>query len=145
MVKAASAGTVGERVEHMGIPHRRSWMGRLSKGARAIGRPVAAFCIGLLLTVCDDDGDRLEPVKGCSSHDDCTDADPRYDRCAYVCEGQVTYCIVSCETAADCQGRGLPSDWTHCDIPRPGDGFCNSYNHDFTEDACKEVVPEIPD
>jgi len=27
----------------------------------------------------------------------------------------------------------------------PGDGFCNSYDHEFTPDACEEEVPEIPD
>jgi hypothetical protein len=52
---------------------------------------------------------------------------------------------VSCETAADCRGRGLPSSWVYCDIPRPGDGFCNSFDHDFGPDACKQEVDEIPD
>ena len=108
-------------------------------------RPLAAFCLGLVLTVCTDDAERLEPVKGCSDDDECTDEDPRYDRCAWVCEAQVTYCIVSCETAADCRGRGLPDAWVYCDIPRPGDGFCNSYNHEFGPDACVQEVREIPE
>lgn len=106
-------------------------------------RPAVVFVASLALTVCDDGGERLEPVKGCSSDDDCTDEDDRFDRCAYVCEAHTTYCIASCETAADCRGRGLPDSWVYCDIPRPGDGFCNSYNHDFAPDACVQEVPAV--
>ena len=129
----------------MGIPKCRTRIVRRMQRARPILRLFAGFGLGLVSTMCNAEGERLEPVKGCSSHDDCTEADPRYDRCAWVCEGKVTYCIVSCETASDCQGRGLPSSWVHCDIPRPGDGFCNSYDHEFGPDACEEEVPEIPD
>src|SRR5262249_18578536 len=108
-------------------------------------RVVLGFGLGLVLTVCDDDAPRLEPVKNCDTHEECVEADARYDRCAWVCEAEVTYCIVSCETAADCRGRGLPDDFVSCDIPRPGDGFCNTYGHEFMEDACIPDVPEIPD
>lgn len=121
-------------------------MVRLTRRALSISRLLFAFGVGLVLTVCKDDGgERLAPVKNCENHDDCVDEDPRYDRCAWVCEGHITYCIVSCETAADCRGRGLPSSWVYCDIPRPGDGFCNSYNYEYTPDGCKEDVDEIPE
>ena len=108
-------------------------------------RVCLGFGLGLVLTVCSDDAERLAPVKNCTSHEACVEADPRYDRCAWVCEAELTYCIVSCETASDCRGRGLPDDWVYCDIPRPGDGFCNTYGHEFTETSCKPDVPAIPD
>jgi len=131
-------------VEHPDVASRTRIV-RRSSGARWRLHPLAGFGLGLLLTVCNEDAERLEPVKSCTSHDDCTEADERYDRCAWVCEGQITYCIVSCETAADCRGRGLPDEWIYCDIPRPGDGFCNWYGADFEDDSCKAEVPEIPE
>jgi hypothetical protein len=123
----------------------RSRIGWLGQRVRASLRFVAVFCVALASTVCNDEGERLAPVKGCSHHDDCTDADPRYDRCAWVCEAHVTYCIVSCETASDCVGRGLPDGWVFCDIPRPGDGYCNSSDHAFTANECVQEVPGIAD
>lgn len=117
-------------------------MASVLDAARARRRAFAL--IALLFGACNDDGgSRLEPVPDCKSDDECVDADDRYDRCAWVCEGHITYCQVSCEVDADCEGRGLPSDFLFCDIPRPGDGFCNRYNYDYAQDACRQEVPEI--
>jgi hypothetical protein len=99
----------------------------------------------LLLWACDEDTTRLAPVSECQSHDECVRADDRFDQCAWVCEGHITYCQVSCEVDADCEGRGLPPDMRFCDVPRPGEGFCNRYNFDYADDACRQEVPEIPD
>lgn len=99
----------------------RRW---LLAGAWSIAMPSCA----------EDDGVRLEPVPDCSSDDECVDADARYDRCGWVCEAHVTYCRVSCEVDSDCAGRGLPNDWVFCDIPRPGEGFCNQVDYDYGED-----------
>lgn len=98
------------------------------------------------LTVCNDDrGERLDPVPECETHSECVDADPRFDRCGVVCEGHTTYCVASCETDDDCRGRGLPDDWEFCDIPRPGEGFCNPYNYDYADDACTQTPSILPD
>lgn len=95
-----------------------------------------------------DDAPRLEPVPECSSDEECVEADPRYDRCSWVCEAHVTYCQVSCEVDSDCEGRGLPAHWVYCDIPRPGEGFCNEIGYDYGENLkgepeCVQNVPEI--
>jgi hypothetical protein len=102
--------------------------------------------LAILLGGCSEDSaPRLEPVAECESHDECVAADDRYDQCAWVCEGHITYCQVSCEVDADCEGRGLPAEYRFCDSPRPGEGFCNKYNFDYADDACRPEVPELPD
>ncbi|MFO0632473.1 MAG: hypothetical protein U0168_06455 [Nannocystaceae bacterium] len=86
----------------------------------------------------------LEPVRDCHSDDECVAADDRFDRCQWVCEAHVTYCQPSCEVDADCRGRGLPEDYVFCDVPRPGEGFCNAYGYGYKPDACVQEVPPLP-
>lgn len=88
----------------------------------------------------EDSAPRLEPVDECVSDDECVDADARYDRCGWVCEAHVTYCRVSCEVDDDCLGRGLPDDWVFCDVPRPGEGFCNQVGYDYGKDIDGDPV-----
>lgn len=106
---------------------------------------VMAAIVGFAAPTCaGDDEAWLEPVKGCRTDDACVAADPRYDFCYWVCSGQTTYCGVSCETDADCRGRGLPSDHVYCDIPREGEGFCNEFNFGYAAGQCDDDVPPLP-
>ena len=105
-------------------------------------RIVVAFLCGAFLPVCQEEDDNgLAPVKDCRTDDECVEADPRYDACLWVCAANVRYCQPSCETDQDCRGRGLPDDYVFCDIPRPGDGFCNQYGYAYTPKVCKQEVP----
>ncbi len=106
----------------------------------AVGAMLVVF-MALSFVGCDDDAPRLTPVEGCETDQECEAADDRYDRCAWVCEAQATYCKVSCEQDADCRDRGLPNEYVFCDIPRPGDGFCNQHDFDYAADACVQDVP----
>ncbi|MCH9680523.1 MAG: hypothetical protein K0V04_03735 [Deltaproteobacteria bacterium] len=102
---------------------------------------VFALALGSLTSCSDDDAPPLLPVRDCKTDQECQDADPRHDVCTWVCEAQVTYCRVSCETDEDCLDRGLPADYVYCDIPRPGEGFCNQYDYDYKPDGCIQDVP----
>lgn len=109
---------------------------------------VAAGLLLVLPSCAEDDGKRLEPVADCSSDDECVDADARYDRCGWVCEAHVTYCRASCEVDSDCAGRGLPGNYVFCDVPRPGEGFCNQVDYEYGEDidgdpVCVQEVPPV--
>ena len=106
-------------------------------------RAETAFFLVTALAVaalsCDEPEDgpaRLDPVSDCVSDEQCWGEDDRYDRCDYVCAGDVTYCRVACETSADCVGRGLPDDYVYCNHPREGEGFCFNYDYDYDYDAC---------
>lgn len=118
-----------------------------------VGRRTAGVGVRLLVAAwgcwvaaCSaDDVRALVPVSQCTNDEACMAADDRYDVCQWVCEGHVTYCQVSCENDGDCRGRGLPDDYVFCDIPRPGEGFCNPYGYGYPDGACDQEVPEIPD
>jgi hypothetical protein len=111
---------------------------------RVAVRLVLGLGLGVFLAVCgSDDEPYLRPVEGCVSTDECVEADERFDSCMWVCSGQTTYCRASCETDDDCKGRGLPSDYIFCDSPRPGEGFCNQFGHDYSPSGCDQTVTPI--
>jgi hypothetical protein len=79
----------------------------------------------------------LRPIEHCSSVAQCKAADPRYDSCIWVCTGDVTYCEVSCTMDSDCTRRAdLPSNYTHCNIPRQGSGFCSEIDNGYKSGDC---------
>jgi hypothetical protein len=124
-------------------------MAETGAGARRRGSPVVtiflALATGLLLSNCAEEEEHLWSVRDCKSHEECVNANPLYDRCNWVCDADITYCRASCETDEDCKGRGLPSSWVFCDIPRPGEGFCNPTGFDYAADECKQDRPLIPE
>ncbi|MBX7082447.1 MAG: hypothetical protein K1X88_24795 [Nannocystaceae bacterium] len=109
-------------------------------------RSLFGLSLGLLASFgcAEDDAPPLEPVRDCHSDEECVAADDRFDRCQWVCEAHVTYCQPSCEQDSDCRGRGLPDDFVFCDIPRPGEGFCNAYGYAYKPNACVQEVPPLP-
>lgn len=105
----------------------------------ALRRFLAAVCVASFAASCtsEDPPPELLPYDRCQGVAECRNFDDRYDACSWVCAGDITYCRVSCETPADCVGVGLPEDHVYCDIPRPGDGFCNPYGFDYKDGACE--------